>query len=197
MLKILYAIGIWREIAVKTIGIVGSPRKNGNVDRLVQAVLDGAEEAGHEIKKYHLNEMDYSGCQGCNYCKSHEKCKLDDGLSPLLADITEADAVVFGSPIYFYLFSGQFKLMEDRMYSFVDAGFNSRLAPGKKAVIVTSQANPDLTAFEKAADEFAGILKRLGFEVAEIIRMGGGGAPDAVLERKDLLEKAKAAGKAL
>ncbi len=37
------------------------------------------------------------------------------------------------------------------MYSF-DPGFNSRLAPGKKAVIVTSQGNPDLSAFEKAAD---------------------------------------------
>jgi len=182
---------------VKAIGIVGSPRKNGNVDRLVQAVLDGAEEAGHQTKKYHLNEMNYSGCQACNYCKSHESCKLEDGLSPLLADIAEADAVVFGSPIYFYLFTGQFKLMEDRMYSLIDAGFNSRLAPGKKAVIVTSQGNPDLSAFEKAATEFAGILELLGFEVAEIIRMGNGGAPDAVLERKDLLEKAKAAGKAL
>jgi len=182
---------------VKAIGIVGSPRKNGNVDRLVQAVLDGAEEAGHQTKKYHLNEMNYSGCQACNYCKSHESCKLEDGLSPLLADIAEADAVVFGSPIYFYLFTGQFKLMEDRMYSLIDAGFNSRLAPGKKAVIVTQPGNPDLSAFEKAATEFAGILELLGFEVAEIIRMGNGGAPDAVLERKDLLEKAKAAGKAL
>jgi multimeric flavodoxin WrbA len=186
-----------RDLATKAIGIVGSPRKNGNVDRLVQAVLDGAEEAGYEITKYHLNEMDYSGCQGCNYCKSHEKCKLDDGLSPLLEDIREADAIVFGSPIYFYLFSGQFKLMEDRMYSLIDPGFNSRLRPGKKAVIVTSQGHPDISAFEKAADEFAGILKLLGFEVTEIIRMGNGGAPDAVLERKDLLEKAKAAGKAL
>ena len=190
-------MNIRREIAMKTIGIVGSPRKNGNVDRLVQAVLDGAEEAGRETTKYHLNEMNYSGCQGCNYCKSHENCRLDDDLSDLLKDMAEADAVVFGSPIYFYLFTGQFKLMEDRMYSLVDAGFNSRLAPGKKAVIVTSQGNPDLSAFEKAATEFAGILKRLGFEVAEIIRMGGGNAPDAVMERKDLLDKAKAAGRAL
>lgn len=160
-------------------------------------VLDGAEEAGYEIEKYRLNEMNYSGCQGCNYCKSADNCKIDDDLSGLLEAIREADAVVFGSPIYFYLFSGQFKLMQDRMYSFIDSEFRSRLAPGKKAVIVTSQGHPDISAFEKAADEFAGIMKILGFEVAEIIRMGGGGAPDAVLERKDLLDKAKATGKAL
>jgi len=159
--------------------------------------LDGAEEAGYQTEKYHLNDLSYSGCQACNYCKSHENCKIDDDLSGLLEDIAEADAVVFGSPIYFYLFTGQFKLMEDRMYSFIDPGFNSRLKPGKKAVIVTSQGNPDLSAFEKAATEFAGILELLGFEVAEIIRMANGGAPDAVLERNDLLEKAKATGLAL
>jgi multimeric flavodoxin WrbA len=144
---------------MKAIGIVGSPRKNGNVDTLVQTVLDGAKEAGHQIKKYNLNEMKYSGCQACNYCKSHDNCRLDDDVSQLLRDIAEADAVVFGSPIYFYLFTGQFKLMEDRMYSFIDAGFNSRLRSGKKAIIVTIQGNPDLAAFEKAASDFAGILK--------------------------------------
>lgn len=183
---------------MNAIGIVGSPRKNGNVDRLVQAVLDGAEEVGYQIMKYNLNEIIYSGCQACNYCKSHENCTLDDDLSSLLKDIAEADAVVFGSPIYFCLFTGQFKLMEDRMYSFIDAGFTSRLAPGKKAVIVTSQGNPDLAAFdEKAASEFAEILEFLGFEVVETIRMANGNAPDAVLERKDLLDKAKAVGSAL
>jgi multimeric flavodoxin WrbA len=90
---------------------------------LVQTVLDGAEEAGYQITKYNLNEMKYSGCQACGYCKSHDHCQLDDDVSKLLEEIAEADAVVFGSPIYFFLFTGQFKLMEDRMYSFIDAGF--------------------------------------------------------------------------
>lgn len=182
---------------MKAIGIVGSPRKNGNVDTLVKTVLDGAKDAGYQIVKYNLNEMSYSGCQGCGYCKSHDHCRLNDDVSKLLKDMAEADAVVFGSPIYFYQFSGQFRLMEDRMYSLIDAGFNSRLTPGKKAIIITSQGNPDLTAFEKAATEFSGILQRLGFEVKDIIRMGMGGAPDAVLERKDLLDKARSSGLAL
>lgn len=182
---------------MKAIGIVGSPRKNGNVDALVQTVLDGAKEADYQITKYNLNEMKYSGCQACGYCKSHDHCRLDDDVSKLLIEIAEADAVVFGSPIYFALFTGQFKLMEDRMYSFIDAGFNSRLRPGKKAIIVTSQGNPDLSAYEKAASEFAEALRFLGFEVAETISMANGGAPDAVLERKDLLDKAKSAGLAL
>jgi multimeric flavodoxin WrbA len=34
---------------MKSIGIVGSPRKNGNVDTLVQVVLDGARDVGYQV----------------------------------------------------------------------------------------------------------------------------------------------------
>ena len=108
---------------MKAIGIVGSPRKNGNTDILVSRVLEGAREAGLDTSKYLLNEMKYSGCQACEYCKSHDHCRLDDDVTKLLEEMKEADAVVFGSPIYFSLFSGQFKLMEDRMYSLKMLGF--------------------------------------------------------------------------
>ena len=182
---------------MKAIGIVGSPRKNGNTDILVSRVLEGAREAGLDTSKYLLNEMKYSGCQACDYCKSHEGCRLEDDLTSLLQDMAEADSVVFGSPIYFYQFTGQFRLMEDRMYSLIDAGFNSRLRPGKKAVIVTSQGDPNPKSYEKAANEFADVLKLLGFEVKEIIRMENGSARDAVLGRKDLLDKARATGQFL
>jgi multimeric flavodoxin WrbA len=182
---------------MKVIGIVGSPRKNGNTDTLVQAVLDGAKEAGHETAKYSLNEMKYSGCQGCGYCKNHEECRQDDDVSKLLQDMRQAGAVVFGSPIYFGQFTGQFRLMEDRMYSLIDTGFKSRLSPGKKAVIVISQGNPDVNAFDGAVQDFARVLGMLGFEVIETIKMANGNRPDSVKERPDLLEKAKAAGKSL
>ena len=179
---------------MKAIGIVGSPRKNGNVDTLVQAVLDGAAQAGYMTAKYSLNEMKYSGCQACGYCKSHDHCRLKDNVTDLLNELKKADAVVFGSPIYFNQFAGQFRLMEDRMYSLIDAGFKSRVVPGKKAVIITSQGDPNPASYEKAATEFAEVLKLLGFEVKEIIRMTNGSSRDAVLVRKDLLDQARMAG---
>ena len=143
--------------------------------------MDGAEEVGYQTEEYILNELNYSGCQGCNHCKTADECRVDDD----------------SSPIYFHLFSGQFKLMQDRFYSFIDSGFRSRLAPGKKVVIVTSQGHPDISAFEKAADDFAEVLRFLGFEVVDIIRMGGGGPPDAVLDRRDLLDQARSVGSSL
>jgi len=182
---------------MKAIGIVGSPRKNGNVDTLVQTVLEGASQAGYQISKYILNEMKYSGCQGCDYCKTHDHCRLDDDVSKLLREIADADAVVFGSPIYFYLFTGQFKLMQDRMYSLIDFEFKPRIKPGKRAVIITSQGDPDISAYAKAADDFAETLKLLGFDVREIIRMADGNSKNAASERRDLLERARSVGAAL
>jgi len=104
---------------MKVIGINGSPRKNGNTETLVQAVLDAAKEKGHTTELFNLNELEFCGCQACMYCKSHDHCKLDDGLTQVLDAVKDADAIVFGAPIYMWQLSGQFKLFEDRLYMFL------------------------------------------------------------------------------
>ncbi len=182
---------------MKVIGIVGSPRKNGNVDTLVQTVLAGAAEAGNETSIYELNEMEYSGCQACGYCKSHDECKLDDEVSELMNDIESADAVVIGTPVYFHQPTGQFRLMEDRLYMFLGSDFKVRLKPGKKAIIITSQGSPDIDAFKAVDQGIADILRLYGFNIVDTIRMTNGSSPSAVRSREDLMERAKADGKAL
>lgn len=182
---------------MKAIGIVGSPRKNGNTDTIVQAVLDGATEAGYETIKYRLNEMAYSGCQACRSCKETGHCQVDDDASRLLQAMEKADAVIFGSPILFSQLAGQFRLFQDRMYSFLSSDFKVNFPPGKKAVIVTSQGGPDPTAHTSVIQQFAQMLQWYGFEVMDTIIMTGGGNPAAVKERKDLLEQANTAGQSL
>jgi multimeric flavodoxin WrbA len=182
---------------MKVIGINGSPRKNGNVETLVQTVLDAAAEKGHATQKFNLNELEFAGCQACMYCKTHDHCKLQDGLTPVLEAMKDADAIVFGAPIYMFQFNGQFKLFEDRMYMFLGKDFKVSLKPGKKAVIITSQANPDVKSFEANTQGFANVLKMYGFHLVDTIQMTGGNSPAAVMDRKDLLDMAKAAGKQL
>jgi multimeric flavodoxin WrbA len=109
----------------------------------------------------------------------------------------DADAIVFGAPIYMFQFCGQFKLFEDRMYMFLGKDFKVSLKPGKKAVIVTSQGNPDAKAFEANTQGFANVLKMYGFHLIDTIQMTNGNSPAAVRERKDLLDMATAAGNKL
>lgn len=46
-------------------GIVGSPKKNGNVDLLVAQVLKGASIQGAGTQKIYLNDLHIKPCQSC------------------------------------------------------------------------------------------------------------------------------------
>jgi multimeric flavodoxin WrbA len=184
-----------RYNGMKVIGIVGSPRKNGNTNTLVHKVLEGAIETGAETRTFLLNEMKYSGCQACDYCKSHEKCKLEDDLAELFEELAEADGVIFGAPIYFGQFSGQMKLFLDRCYSLVNPDHSTRLPCGKKAIIVVAQGMPDPVAYKGVYEEFGGQISRfMGMAVKDTLVAAGYHTPGEVKNDAELMKKAKNAG---
>lgn len=177
----------------KVVGVVASPRKGANTDAIVQAVLDGAKEAGAQTVKYYLNDLKYVGCQACMYCKQHKECRIDDDAKKVLNEIKSAEAVVFGVPMYFQQFNGQYRLFEDRMYSFMGTDFKPNW-PGTKAVLVVSQGNPNPSMSSGAIEQFKARANIIGFKLAETIVLLGGNKPTA---DKDVVQKAQATGKAL
>lgn len=180
---------------MKVIGIVGSPRKNGNTNIVVQQILGGAAEAGAETRTFLLNEMNYRGCQACDYCKSHEKCKLEDDLTELFEEMAGAEGMVFGAPIYFAQFSGQMRLFLDRCYSLINSDFSARLPAGKKAVIVGAQGMPDPTAYKGVFGEFEGQISQFaGMDVKDTLVVAGYHAPGEVKDNAELMLKAKNTG---
>jgi multimeric flavodoxin WrbA len=197
---------ITRGFEMKVIGILGSPRKNGNSETLVRAVLEGAKEKGHETEIFLLGEMSYQGCVACMYCKTHDRCKQEDDLTKVMDAIEETDAIVLGAPIYMMQYSGQFKLFEDRLYQFLGTGsrrtsegfdFKISLKPGKKAIVITTQGNPDPKMFECATDGLTNLLKMYGFQLNDSILLTAGNSPSAARENKGLMERARQDGRAL
>ena len=78
------------------IGIVGSPRKNGRTNSLVEAALDGARSRSVETKKIFLvdyNIRSFTGSGGSE--EAFQYCPQE--LSKLCED---ADAIVLGAPVY-------------------------------------------------------------------------------------------------
>jgi multimeric flavodoxin WrbA len=76
----------------------GSIGREGNVDRMVKAVLD---KSGHESEFVKLTDLRFSGCKGCvQLCAGPQVCKLTDDAQPYYEKILNADAVVIGSPVY-------------------------------------------------------------------------------------------------
>ena len=43
---------------MKILALQASPRKNGNTNRILDEMIKGAEDNGHEVIKYYLEKMD-------------------------------------------------------------------------------------------------------------------------------------------
>ena len=101
------------------IGINGSPRKGWNTSTLVRDALDGAESEGATTEMIDLYDFTYSGCRSCFGCKrigiDDHRCFLKDDLAPVLDKAREADALVLGTPIYFFQPSAGFSAFMERL----------------------------------------------------------------------------------
>lgn len=106
---------------MKAIALNGSPRKNGNTAALLRKALQGAETAGAETELVHIYDLNYKGCISCFACKriggsSYGRCAVQDDLTPIIDRATEADILLFGSPIYFGDVTGELRSLIERMF---------------------------------------------------------------------------------
>lgn len=193
---------------MKVIGFNGSPRKNGNTVTLIETVLKGAADKGAETRLVNLNEIDAKGCQGCEACKKNPgKCAIKDDLSPLLEEMAECDAIVLGSPIYWFRVSAQLKTLIDRLYCFMGVEENSETGEtspyfvfpsGKKFVIVTSQGDELPEMYQQTLDWLNLVMSIMGSAGTEFItHCGSENDRDSAKNNGELMGKAEAAGAAL
>lgn len=184
---------------MRVIGIVGSPRKNGNTAILVERILAGAAEAGAETKVYNLNELHIRGCQACGYCKTHDgRCQQEDDMTPIYDDLIASDGIVIGTPIYMGCMSAQTMLFVNRLYAFFNPGATSPLPRGKRGALVFSFGGGDEVAYRKVLETFGQSSSGLfGVDVKGIVGGGGNNEAGAVKNNQDLLDKAFALGKEL
>jgi multimeric flavodoxin WrbA len=160
---------------MKILALIGSPRRNGNTDTLVEHVLHGSKTKGHTSKKLYLYDYEISPCIDCRNCKKGKMvCPINDGMQKIYPKMETADLIIFGTPLYWYGPTGKMKLLIDRMRPYIA---NKKLK-GKKALVVTPSeegakaCSPLLEMFRKSFDylgmEFAGKLFVEAYENGEI-----------------------------
>ena len=86
---------------MKAVGVVGSPRKNGNTEILTEHTLKAIAEEGLDTELIRLAGLDIRPCNGCGVCREEESCPLDDDFFPLYLKIKEAEAIILASPVYY------------------------------------------------------------------------------------------------
>lgn len=150
----------------KIVAFIGSPRKNGNVDTIVQRILDGVANSKSSVKKFYLNEMNIKGCQGCLYCRNIHDCAVKDDMQIIYNEIKDSDYVIIGSPVYICQVSAQTKLMLDRLYPLteIDKAKHMPRFGKKKLIMVYTQAAPFPFFFKKYFRYTAKHLKGMGLE---------------------------------
>ncbi|MFC2039203.1 flavodoxin family protein [Chloroflexota bacterium] len=147
-----------RKMVAKVVGFVGSPRKGGNTDLLVQAALQGAGDAGANTSIYYLDDYDIRGCKECMNCKEPDAkaCVIKDDMQQFYPIIKEADVFVFGSPFWFGYMTGQAKTFLDR-WNFFIRGPNP-LPGGKKWLLVLPLGRNEPQLFGRTARWMASVL---------------------------------------
>ena len=99
---------------VKIIGIIGSPRKDGNTSYLVETALKSAQSAGADIEIINLGSVNIEPCVACDICKATGECAIYDDVGELLNIMMESDGMIIGSPVYFGSVTSQLKMLMDR-----------------------------------------------------------------------------------
>lgn len=182
---------------MKIVCLLGSPREKGNSATIANHLCAGAEKLGGEVRTFSLNKMNYKGCQGCMSCKTRlDRCAVQDDLTAVLDAVRESDALVLASPVYFWDVSSQVKAFLDRTFSFLVPDFatnpvKSRLAPGKKFVLILTQNNPDPKSFGDIFPTYEHFFKAYGFDETHLIRAFGVAKPGEVASREKVMRLAE------
>lgn len=166
----------------KVVVISSSPRKGQNSDTLCDEFVKGAIDGEKDVKKYFLEEIEFSSCKACYACKTPEmKCVQDDGIAPILNDMMEADVIVYATPVYYFEMCGTLKMFFDRCYPIF------RHLENKDYYII-------LAAGSDCGDALTGLKSFIGFsvnpEIKEVFQALGN-----VKSQKNLLKKVYDAGK--
>ena len=99
---------------MKVLGIMGSPRRQGNTELLLDKAMEGAGEAGAEVEKVLVSKLKISPCLEIYACRKDGNCAIKDDMQLLYKKLLEADHIIFASPIFFYGITSQAKAIVDR-----------------------------------------------------------------------------------
>jgi multimeric flavodoxin WrbA len=206
------SITIYQEVFMKRImAIIGSPRKGGNTEILIDKVIEGCKSRGNvEVEKFFIVDKNIKYCDGCVTCitSSARKCVIKDDMESILEQMERCDGFIFATPNHVRTVTAPMLNFLTRMLPLLEikmeqdsegniiGGEISSIIENKKAAIVISQGDATLSSC-------------LGFSVLErnfidfkLIRVGevislGNTSKEAVKEKKNDLDAAFTLGRIL
>lgn len=190
---------------IDILGVSGTPRKNGNSDAMVEAILAAAKAQGVSTRMVRLRDYDFGPCVGCERCRKDKACtRLLDGMQLIYPLLQEARGLVLVSPVHTYNVSALMKAFIDRLYCYYDfedgapRAWSSRLAgQGRKAVIACVAEQMEQENLGVTLEAMRMPLASHDYQIVAELPVLGLFRAGAVRSQGDALERCEALGREL
>lgn len=150
---------------MKILFVNGSPRLSGNtrtaLDEIAQGVRSNIPEA--ELDIIDVTKYKLSGCVNCDSCmKNGGSCVQPDDSTEVIQKVYDADAVILGTPVYYWGVTAQMKMFVDKFYC-KDAQFREQKK--KLGVVAVGAADLDDREYGLIREQFDCICDYLGWDL--------------------------------
>ena len=102
----------------KLLAIYGSPRVGGNSDLLLDSFVAGVKSPNWEITRLYVRELNILPCIACGECDKKGECPIKDDMQAIYPLLSQTDAMIVATPVYFYNVPAQLKALIDRCQLF-------------------------------------------------------------------------------
>lgn len=181
---------------MKVVAFNGSGRKDGNTYLLLKVVLDELQAEGIETELIQLADgAPVQGCVSCFKCmdRKNMKCAIEnDPFNEYFAEISRADGLLLGSPVYFSDITAGMKALIERCGFVGRANDNVLKRKVGAGVIAVRRAGSN---FALASINFLFLISQMIIPGSSYWNMGLGRGPGEVKNDAEGLETMKTLGK--
>lgn len=180
----------------RILGIMGSPRRNGNTHVLISKILEGAREAGAYCEEILLSDLKIAECDGCNLCWKSGVCPQGDDMEGLYSRLLDFDCFVFGTPLYWYGPTALMKAFWDRLYYYCGGEQRGKIE-GREAALVVVFEEEDPQAANATLEMFQRSFEYLKWRLRHRLIVPGVGAKGEIWKKAKEMEEAYTLGQDL
>ncbi len=156
----------------KVLALLAGPRKGGNTDCIMDAMLDGVRQEGCSVEKFYFSDLAIAPCAGCMACEAKELenyCAIQDDMTDIYRKFLEYDGFVMGFPVYTARECSQAAVFFDRLKALGTKGQYNKLGRIRKGGLVVTWGWPSDDSYNHVAENAAFILKMFGVETTEVV----------------------------
>jgi len=131
-----------RDLSMKVVGIVGSPRLRGNTEILTRMALAEIRKDGVGTELITLAGKRIAPCDACRSCVKTGKCHFKDDFDSIIAKVKKADGIILATPVYYGAATPQITALISRFYSMRGKPLKHKVGGG---IVVARRAGKNFT----------------------------------------------------